>query len=106
MAHFVKVNFNTKLVEQAIVAEQEFVDKLPGIWIQTSYNGSIRKNYAGIGHTYDFVKDAFYAPQPFSSWILNEDTYKWEAPIAYPNDGQLYMWDEELSNWVEIIKSL
>jgi hypothetical protein len=106
MAHFVKVNFNTKLVEQVIVAEQEFVDKLPGIWIQTSYNGSIRKNYAGIGHTYDFVKDAFYAPQPFSSWILNEDTYKWEAPIAYPNDGQLYMWDEELSNWVEIIKSL
>lgn len=106
MAHFAKVNFNTKLVEQVIVAEQEFVDKLPGIWIQTSYNGSIRKNYAGIGHTYDFVKDAFYAPQPFSSWILNEDTYKWEAPIAYPTDGNLHIWNEELSNWEKVNKSL
>jgi hypothetical protein len=99
MAHFAKINLNTKLVEQVIVAEQEFVDTLPGAWIQTSYNGNIRKNYAGIGYTYDFVRDAFYAPQPYSSWTLNEDTCKWEAPSAYPTDGKSYVWDEETIDW-------
>jgi hypothetical protein len=104
MAHFAKVNLNTKLVEQVIVAEQEFVDTLLGTWIQTSYNGSIRKNYAGIGHTYDFARDAFYAPQPFSSWILNEDTCKWEAPVAYPTDDKVYKWNEDKLNWEETTK--
>jgi hypothetical protein len=106
MAHFAKVNLNTKLVEQVIVAEQEFIDKLTGIWIQTSYNGNIRKNYAGIGHTYDFARDAFYAPQPYPSWILNEDTCRWESPVACPTDGKLYNWNEQELNWEEIIKSL
>ena len=106
MAHFAKVNLNTKLVEQVIVAEQEFIDKLTGIWIQTSYNGNIRKNYAGIGHTYDFARDAFYAPQPYPSWILNEDICRWEAPVACPTDGKLYKWNEEELDWEEIIKSL
>ena len=106
MAHFAKINLNTKLVEQVIVAEQEFVDKLLGTWIQTSYNGSIRKNYAGVGHIYDFARDAFYAPQPFSSWTLNEDTCTWEAPVAYPTDGKLYKWNEQELNWEEVIKSL
>jgi hypothetical protein len=105
MAHFAKVNLNTKLVEQVIVAEQEWIDKQPGAWIQTSYNGSIRKNYAGIGYTYDFGKDAFIPSQPYSSWILNEDTCNWEAPIAYPNDGQLYTWDEENNNWELILQN-
>jgi hypothetical protein len=106
MAHFAKVNLNTKLVEQVIVAEQEWIDKQPGAWIQTSYNGSIRKNYAGIGYTYDFGKDAFIPSQPYSSWILNEDTCNWEAPIAYPTDGNLHIWNEELSNWEKVNKSL
>jgi hypothetical protein len=106
MAHFAKVNLNTKLVEQVIVAEQDFVDKLPGTWIQTSYNGTIRKNYAGVGHTYDFTRDAFYAPQPFASWTLNEDTCRWETPVAYPTDGKLYKWNEQELNWEEVIKSL
>jgi hypothetical protein len=105
MAHFAKVNLNTKLVEQVIVAEQEWIDKQPGAWIQTSYNGSIRKNYAGIGYTYDFGKDAFIPSQPYSSWILNEDTCNWEAPIAHPNDGQLYTWDEENNNWELILQN-
>ena len=105
MAHFAKVNLNTKLVEQVVVAEQEWIDKQPGAWIQTSYNGSIRKNYAGIGFTYDFIKDAFIAPKPHSSWILNEDTCQWEAPIAHPNDGQLYTWDEENNNWELILQN-
>ena len=106
MAHFAKINLNTKLVEQVIVAEQEFVDTLLGTWIQTSYNGSIRKNYAGIGHTYDFARDAFYAPQPYPSWTLNEDTCQWEAPVTHPTDGKLYKWNEQELNWEEVIKSL
>jgi hypothetical protein len=105
MAHFAKVNLNTKLVEQVIVAEQEWIDKQPGAWIQTSYNGSIRKNYAGIGFTYDFIKDAFIAPKPHSSWILNEQSYVWESPIAYPTDGQLYIWNEENDNWELILQN-
>jgi len=104
MAHFAKINLDTKLVEQVIVAEQEFIDKQTGTWIQTSYNSSIRKNYAGIGHTYDFDKDAFYAPQPYPSWILNEDTCQWEAPVAYPTDDKTYKWNEDELNWVETLK--
>ena len=116
MAHFAKINLNTKLVEQVIVAEQEFVDTLLGTWIQTSYNthGGVhtlggtpfRKNYAGIGHTYDFARDAFYAPQPYPSWTLNEDTCLWEAPVAYPTDDKWYKWNEQELNWEEVIKSL
>jgi hypothetical protein len=99
MAHFAKINLNTKLVEQVIVAEQDFVDTLLGTWIQTSYNGTIRKNYAGVGYTYDFARDAFYAPQPYPSWTLDEDTCQWEAPVAYPTDGKLYKWNEQELNW-------
>jgi len=80
------------------------------IWKQTSYNtvGGVhllggtpfRKNHAGIGYTYDQQRDAFIAPKPFNSWILNETTCQWEAPIAYPNDGQFYKWNEEILNWI------
>jgi hypothetical protein len=99
-----------------IVAEPEFfqtfVDSSPGEWIQTSYNTyggehklggtPLRKNYAGIGFTYDRVKDAFIPPKPFASWVLNEDTCLWDAPVAMPDDGKIYTWDEETTNWVEV----
>jgi hypothetical protein len=113
MAHFAKVVDG--VVTQVIVAEPEFfqtfVDSSPGEWIQTSYNTHggehklggtpLRKNYAGIGFTYDRVKDAFIPPKPFASWVLNEDTCLWDAPLAMPDDGKLYNWDEATTNWVE-----
>ena len=104
MAHYAKVE--NSLVTQVIVAEPEFfdtfVDSSPGEWIQTSYNNNIRKNYAGIGFTYDATKDAFIAPQPYSSWTLNDTTCLWEAPTAYPDDGKKYNWHEDTTSWKEI----
>jgi hypothetical protein len=76
---------------------------LGGIWIQTSYNSTIRKNYAGIGMVYDSIRDAFIAPQPYASWILDEETCCWEAPVAYPTDGLMYAWNEELTDWEAIV---
>jgi hypothetical protein len=70
-------------------------------WKQTSYNGSFRKNYAGFDFTYDAVRDAFIPPKPYDSWVLNEDTCKWEAPVSYPTDGEIYFWDEETTNWIK-----
>jgi len=114
MAHFAKVlNGN---VLQVIVAEKEFfdtfVDSSPGEWIQTSYNTHggmhkngdtpLRKNYAGIGYTYDAQRDAFIPPQPFPSWTLNEDTCLWDAPTPMPTDGERYQWDEETTSWVAV----
>jgi hypothetical protein len=113
MAHYAKVE-NT-LVTQVIVAEAEFfdtfVDSSPGEWVQTSYNTQggvhsdggtpLRKNYAGVGMTYDSVRDAFIPPQPYASWTLNEDTCQWDSPIAYPDDGKRYTWDEPTTSWVE-----
>ena len=72
-----------------------------GDWKQTSYNGNIRKNYAGIGYTFDAVRDAFIAPQPFPSWVLNEQTCQWEAPVPMPTDDKRYQWDEDAKAWVE-----
>ena len=69
---------------------------------RTSYNGNIRKNYAGIGFTYDAARDAFIAPKPFNSWTLDEATCKWQAPTPYPNDDALYTWDEDTTSWVEV----
>ena len=114
MAHFAKVVDGK--VTQVIVAEPEFfttfVDSSPGEWIQTSYNTSggvhklggtpLRKNYAGIGYTYDRTRDAFIPPQPYASWTLNEQTCLWDAPVAYPTDGKRYGWDEATTNWVEV----
>ena len=113
MSHFAKVVDG--VVTQVIVAEPEFfqtfVDSSPGEWIQTSYNTlggvhklggtPLRKNYAGIGFTYDREKDAFIPPKPFASWVLNEDTCLWDAPVAMPDDGKIYVWDEATTNWVE-----
>lgn len=111
MAHFAQVEDN--IVKQVIVAEQDFIDSgvLPGIWIQTSYNTRagqhpegrpLRKNYAGIGYVYDEVRDAFYAPQPYPSWLLDEQTCTWQPPVAYPSDGNKYSWDESSVSWVLI----
>lgn len=113
MSHFAKVVDGK--VTQVIVAEPEFfetfVDSSPGTWIQTSYNTHgnqhpegrpLRGNYAGIGYTYDATNDVFYAPKPFDSWVLNESTWLWEAPVAMPDDGKLYEWDEATTNWKEV----
>jgi hypothetical protein len=110
MAHFAKVENGT--VVQVIVAEQEVIDS--GIfghgWVQTSYNTyggqhpenrPLRKNYAGVGYTYDSSRDAFIPPKPFASWLLNEDTCLWNAPVAYPEDGKQYSWDESTTSWIE-----
>lgn len=111
MSHFAKVV--NGIVEQVIVADtKEWCEtNLGGTWVQTSYNTyggehklggtPLNKNYAGIGHTFDGV--GFAAPQPYSSWTLNEDTYIWEAPIAMPTDGKIYDWSEEDQTWVEVI---
>jgi hypothetical protein len=112
MGHFAKV-LDGK-VTQVIVAEPEFfdtfVDSSPGQWIQTSYNTRggqhpegrpLRKNYAGVGYAYDSVRDAFIPPQPFASWVLNEDTCLWDAPTPAPTDGKFYRWDESTTAWVE-----
>jgi hypothetical protein len=113
MAHYAKV-LDGK-VQQVIVAESEFfetfVDTSPGEWIQTSYNTQgnqhllggtpLRGNYAGVGYTYDTVNDVFYAPKPYASWSLNEDTWLWEAPVAKPTDGLKYTWNESTTSWVE-----
>ena len=113
MSHFAKV-VDGKVVN-VIVAEQEFfdtfVDSSPGTWIQTSYNTygnkhpedrPLRGNYAGLGYTYDATNDVFYAPKPFTSWILNNTTWLWEAPVAMPDDGKIYTWDEETTSWKEV----
>ena len=124
MGHFAKVS--NGIVTRVIVAEADFfnnfVDDSPGQWIQTSYNTrggvhyqpntnepsedqskALRKNYAGIGYTYDSTKDAFIPPQPFNSWTLNEDSCLWDSPIPYPTDDKLYEWNEEILNWEEVI---
>ena len=70
---------------------------------RTSYNGNIRKNFAGIGYTYDEDRDAFIAPKPYDSWVLDEETCRWEAPVPYPDDGVMYQWDEEKTDWVAVV---
>jgi hypothetical protein len=112
MSHFAKVVDG--VVTQVIVAEEDFINTLPdaGSWVQTSYNTyggvhklggtPLRKNYAGIGFIYNSTKDAFIPPKPYASWSLNEDTCLWEAPVAMPNDGKPYSWDEATTNWIEV----
>ena len=110
MSHFAKIK--NGFVETVIVAEQDFVDTQAGTWVQTSYNTyggqhtlggtPLRKNYAGIGYTYDSTRDAFYAPQPYPSWTLNETTCLWEAPVAYPDDDKNYAWNEDTTSWTEV----
>lgn len=117
MAHFAKLDENNIVLEVNVVSNDvldssreeesgiEFLTEWSGgyiNWKQTSYNGNIRKNYAGIGYTYDEARDAFIPPKPFDSWILNEETCLWEAPSPMPNDGKIYDWDESTQSWVEV----
>jgi hypothetical protein len=116
MAHFAQLEnnivtkvivvHNNELLDNGVESEAKgiaFCQSLfGGTWIQTSYNGNIRKNYAGIGYTYDSTRDAFIAPKPYPSWILNEDTCQWKVPIEYPADGKTYMWNESTISWDEV----
>jgi hypothetical protein len=102
MSHFVKV-IDGAVVDGIVATQAEINSERYGdafLWIQTSYNGNFRKNYAGVGYTYDPQRDAFIPPKPYSSWILIEDTCLWEPPVPMPEEGQ-YMWDEDTINWVE-----
>jgi len=119
MAHFAKLDENNVVLEVNVVNNNDLLQdgvesEAKGIqflvdwsggytnWKQTSYNGNIRKNYAGIGYTYDAQRDAFIPPQPFPSWGLNESTCLWDAPTPMPNNGQRYYWDEPTTSWVVI----
>ena len=105
MSHFAEIN-SDGIVQRVIVAEQYFINS--GAvgdsfnWVQTSYNNNFRKNYAGIGYSYDKSKDAFIPPQPYASWTLDEDTCQWEAPTVMPTDDKMYTWDEDTTAWVEV----
>jgi hypothetical protein len=121
MAHFAEINLDN-IVQRVLVIDQETVNTgawgSPDNWIQTSYNTRggvhyapnsntpddgvpLRKNYAGVGYTYDETRDAFIAPKPYPSWTLVEESCLWEAPVAYPDDGKRYSWDEDITNWKE-----
>ena len=117
MAHFAAIDENNTVTQVIVVDNKDtsdaagvekehigaaFCEKLfGGTWKQTSYNGNFRKNYAGIGYTYNADIDAFVPPKPFTSWVLNEDTAQWEAPTPMPTEG-MWTWDEELTSWKEI----
>jgi len=111
MAHFAKLGTGN-IVEKVIVVSNDiaiteqagvnFINKLYNtrdVWKQTSYNNNIRKNFAGIGYQYDQTRDAFIPPKPFNSWILNEDTCRWEAPVARPENDNIYSWNEQTLSW-------
>ena len=113
MAHYAFLNENSIVTEVIVgIDETETIEGLaPEEWYgnfrgqackRTSYHGNIRKNYAGIGHSYDEARDAFIAPKPFESWILDEATCQWQAPVAYPTDGKYYRWDEPSTSWIII----
>jgi hypothetical protein len=117
MAHFVKLE-NGIVVQSIVVNNAELLDEngiekedigiafcsniLGGTWKQTSYNGRIRKNYAGIGYTYDEGRDAFIAPKPYNSWLLDEAICQWKAPVDIPTDGDKYIWNEETTSWTKV----
>jgi hypothetical protein len=124
MAHFCQLDENNVVTQVIVVANSDTADAsgvekehigaafceklLGGTWKQTSYNGSIRKNYAGLGYTYDSEHDAFIPPKPFASWILNEESCLWDAPVPMPEDAgtgeppKRYSWDEATTSWVEV----
>ncbi len=109
MSHFAEID-NNNIVTRVLVGNNDFpnegydwfVENLGGTWIKTSYNSTIRKNFAGIGYTYDENRDAFIPPKPYDSWTLNEDTCQWQAPTPYPNDDKIYQWDESNTTWKEV----
>lgn len=118
MAHFAEIGIDGKVLRVIVVGDADTSDAngiereeigaafcsriLGGVWKQTSYNRKIRKNYASIGFAYDAGRDAFIPPQPFPSWVLNEDTCRWDAPVPMPQDGKMYAWDEGSTTWKEL----
>jgi hypothetical protein len=107
MAHYAKIE--NAVVQQVIVADEEFVRQLDGQWVQTSFNTHggthpegrpLRKNFAGIGYTYDSDRDAFIPPRPFESWVLVEETCLWDSPVPYPNENGDYYWNESTLSWI------
>ena len=118
MAHFAEIGLDNTVLCVIVVNNAELLDGngveqeslgadfcrdlFGGTWVQTSYNGNIRKNFAGPGCTYDSNRDAFIPPKPFASWTLDETTCRWEPPTPYPDDGQMYSWDEDSTSWVEV----
>lgn len=118
MAHFAEIGLDNAVLRVIVVNNAELLDGdgveqeslgadfcrnlFGGTWVQTSYNGNIRKNFAGPGCTYDSDRDAFIPFKPFASWTLDETTCQWEPPTPYPDDGQMYSWDEDSTSWVEV----
>lgn len=115
MAHFAEIDANNVVLRVIVIDNKDtsdangvekehigaaFCERLfGGTWKQTSYNGNIRKHYAGVGYAYNSVRDAFIAPQPYQSWILDDDA-NWQPPVAMPTDGQMYTWDEATTSWL------
>jgi hypothetical protein len=119
MAYFAQLNETNVVVQVISVSNNDAPDPapehseplgqafiaslgLPGVWRQTSYHATFRKNYAGIGYLYDEARDAFIPPQPYPSWLLDEDTCLWGPPVPYPTDGQMHQWDEDTQTWVAV----
>ena len=118
MAHFAEIDENNIVQRVVVVHNNELLNSdgveqeslgaafcngiFSGTWVQTSYNGNMRKNFAAKGYTYDSARDAFIPPTPFNSWVLDEATCTWQAPVSRPNDGTLYRWNEETTSWVEV----
>lgn len=118
MAHFAEIGLDNTVLRVIVVHNNELLDAhgveqeskgadfchslFGGTWLQTSYNGNKRKNFAGVGYTYDSQRDAFIPPKPYASWMLDEDTCHWQAPIPMPTDGGRYRWNEEAGAWVEV----
>ena len=122
MAHFAQLDSNNVVTQVIVVGNKDTADAngvekehigaafcerlFGGTWKQTSYNGSIRKNYAGIGYTYNVSLDAFVPPKPYASWVLNNDTAQWDAPTPMPTDDKKYSWDEATTSWVEMAEAV
>lgn len=123
MAHFAQLDENNIVIQVIVVHNNELLDNgvesedkgikfcqslfgIDTVWKQTSYNGSFRKTLAGVGFTYSPLRDAFLPPKPYTTWVLNNETYGWEPPIPYPNDGRRYVWDEYTNNWVDVGEGL
>ena len=123
MAHFAQIDENNFVTQVIVVHNNECTDEngdeseATGVafckslfgpdtrWKQTSYNGNIRKNYAGIGYYFDGMRDAFVPPRPFPSWSLDEATCRWNAPTPMPTDGKMYQWDEDTLSWTEVVSA-
>jgi hypothetical protein len=108
MAHFAEINASNIVQRVIVVPNSEeangaawCANLLGGTWVQTSYNATIRKNFAGIGYTFDSVRNAFIPPKPYPSWVLNESTCRWDAPVPVPSGGP-WQWDEDTEEWVAV----